>query len=259
MSELAKSENWWQSFYEDVPCELLLRRQDLEALNQTVDFLCERLHLLPGMTVLDQCCGIGSLSLPLAKRGLQVTGVDLCQKHIRMCRAEADLQQSACNFHVADAFEFVAKIPCDAAFNWWTSFGYAQQDQQNLLMLRNALLSLKPGGWFALDYPNMARVIKEGNNTTQQYYTTGEGPVSITRVTSIDLASGLRKQTWTTRWASGRSASYDTSIRLYLPDALEKLFATAGFQSVQLLGGLHGQPLSLESQRCICMGQRPQQ
>src|SRR5689334_17498640 len=43
-----------------------------------LEFL-QRLPLQPGMTLLDVGCGSGPLTIPAAKRGIKVTGLDLAQ------------------------------------------------------------------------------------------------------------------------------------------------------------------------------------
>jgi 2-polyprenyl-3-methyl-5-hydroxy-6-metoxy-1,4-benzoquinol methylase len=75
--------------------DLVLARDDKHALRATVDFLVSELRLQDGNRVYDQCCGIGGLSIPLAARGLHVTGIDLCDFFIDRASATHWLSSTA--------------------------------------------------------------------------------------------------------------------------------------------------------------------
>jgi len=66
------------------------------------DFI-ERLNLQTGMRVLDVACGTGNLSLPAARAGAVVTGVDIAQNLIEQARASADNEGLKIQFDVGDA------------------------------------------------------------------------------------------------------------------------------------------------------------
>src|SRR5690606_11140778 len=137
---------WCQQFFNDVFAAAHLVRQDAGAMAQTVRFLKQVLHLQSGMRVFDQCCGVGDVSLALAAAGVQITGVDLMESYIETARNRAKGDGLIADFYAGDAGAFVPSQPCDAAFNWWTSFGYSASDDENGKMLARAFDALKPGG-----------------------------------------------------------------------------------------------------------------
>lgn len=63
----------------------------------------ERLNLQSGMRVLDVACGTGNLSLPAARRGAVVTGVDIAPNLIEQARANAEAENLEIRFDVGDA------------------------------------------------------------------------------------------------------------------------------------------------------------
>ena len=90
----AHGKNWWQSFYNDTMADMFLVR--LDEAEETCRFLTERLNIRPGAVVFDQCCGIGSLSIPLARNGARVIGIDQCESYIeRAARPAAALHVPA--------------------------------------------------------------------------------------------------------------------------------------------------------------------
>lgn len=248
---------WWQAFYEETPFEHFMERADAAELERTVDFLTEKLEIARGAAVFDQCCGFGSIAIPLSKRGITVFGVDLCQKYIDKARRRAEKEQVACHFVRGDAFVYVPEVRCDAAVNWWTSFGYARDDATNLSMLRRAYESLRNGGCFALDFPNMPYVFRRPSLTEEKRLKAGEEEVFVVRETELDLHRGLRRQIWTFVLPDGNRLVHDTAIRTYLPDTLVSMLERCGFEEVELYGDVDGRSLSLDCERCIAVCRRP--
>jgi SAM-dependent methyltransferase len=62
-----------------------------------------RLALRPGESVLDVACGTGNLSIPAAKAGARVTGVDIAPNLIAIAQEEARIAGRRIAFEVGDA------------------------------------------------------------------------------------------------------------------------------------------------------------
>jgi len=62
-----------------------------------------RLHLAPGERVLDVACGAGQLSLPAARDGATVTGIDIATNLIEQARSRARAEGLAIRFEEGDA------------------------------------------------------------------------------------------------------------------------------------------------------------
>ena len=63
----------------------------------------ERLNVGPGMKVLDVACGTGNLALPAARKGADVTGVDIAPNLIEQAQANASTEGLNAKFEVGDA------------------------------------------------------------------------------------------------------------------------------------------------------------
>ena len=251
--------DWWSSLYDDLLVDLLLARdEDDEEVRATIDFLTSKLRLQSGSRVLDQCCGIGSLSLPLARAGVVVLGVDQAARYVERAAREAKERQLPAAFVAADAFTFVAPTPVDAAFNWWTSFGYTPDDERNASMLRRAFESLAPGGRFALDYLNVPGILRGFQRHVVTRKQTARGEVVLWRDSTIDLASGSMKKRWTYFVPGAERVEHESTVKLYLPDAIARMLERVGFVDVELFGDVRGGALGLDSPRCIALARRPQ-
>jgi SAM-dependent methyltransferase len=256
MPDPAPLEDWWETLYDDIVADMLLVRKDPQELQATIAFLTYRLGLAPGRVVFDQCCGTGSVAIPLAATGVRVIGVDQCGGYIQRAQQEARSAGATCDFHHADGFEFLPTVACDAAFNWATSFGYAD-DARNLRMLQRALEALKPGGRFALDYHNVPRLLRRFQECFVQRHTVAAGEVILLRESTLDLPGGRLLQRWSFVLPDGRRTVRNTAVRLYLPHLLAELLSRCGFVDVALHGSVRGEPIGPDSPRCILVARRP--
>jgi SAM-dependent methyltransferase len=246
---------WWAELYDELLADQLLSREEGE-LAGTLEFLITRLGLAPGSRVLDQCCGIGSVSLPLAMRGFQILGIDQAAGYVERARGAADEAGLAAEFVAGDACEFVPAQPMDAVFNWWTSFGYADDDEANQEMLARAFDALRPGGRFALDTMNVPGVLRGFQRDTVLHRATSRGKVLLLRETAIDLATGRMLKDWTYYIDGHLAVQRQSSVRLYMPDAIVTMLHKVGFVDVDLLGDLTGAPVALDSPRLIVLARR---
>lgn len=63
----------------------------------------ERLDILPGTKLLDVACGAGQLTIPAARRGIQVTGLDLAANLIQQATAKSTAENLKIEFLEGDA------------------------------------------------------------------------------------------------------------------------------------------------------------
>ncbi|MGG1652668.1 class I SAM-dependent methyltransferase [Paenibacillus sp. NRS-1783] len=146
---------WYeQSFGEDYL--LVYKHRDFQGAYQEVQKMISWLKLPQGSSVLDLCCGMGRHSLALADAGYKVTGVDLSGVLLR--EAHASDPEGRVSWHQGDMREVPLEESFDAVVNLFTSFGYFEEDAEQLRVLKEIYRLLKPGGRFIIDYLNPAYV-----------------------------------------------------------------------------------------------------
>src|SRR5262249_11784776 len=190
---------------------------------------------------------------------VRMIGIDLSEPYVRRAQGQAVELELDCRFHVADAFAFVPEPPCDAAFNWYSSFGYAPGDERNRQMLQRAFAALQPGGRLALDFPNIAGVLSHFKECMVRRHRTGDQEILLLRESRLNLAGGLLEQQWTYVLPGGRRVVRHSAVRLYLPHNLGDLLGGCGFREIEFFGSIQGEPLALHSPRCIVVARRPRE
>lgn len=246
----AAGARWWRTFFDELFADVWLsqRRPDPD-----VAFLVRELAIEPGMRVYDQCCGVGRIAAGLDARGVEVVGVDQAEAYIARARVAAP----SSTFIEADAFGYRVRPACDAAYNWWTSFGYEADDAKNASMLSAAFDSLCPGGRFALDYPNLSRLRAQFRPMSEDVVQTPRGQVRVVRRARLDEARGMLVDRWSYELPTGEVATRGGETRLYSAGDLEAMMRGVGFRTRARFGGVSGQPLGPETQRCILIAERP--
>src|SRR6478672_10003027 len=82
-----------------------LRNAFTYGTEQEVAFLCERLQLREGSRVLDLGCGPGRHSLALARRNIDVVGIDHSETFVELAREAAKSENLTAEFRVQDVRE----------------------------------------------------------------------------------------------------------------------------------------------------------
>jgi SAM-dependent methyltransferase len=110
--------------------------------------------LQPGInsTMLDLGCGAGRHSKYLASKGFKVTGIDLAFSSIR---SAAKFETDNLQFYRHDMRVPFGNSHFDYVFNFFTSFGYFADDNENRNVINNISNALKPDGIVMMDYLNV--------------------------------------------------------------------------------------------------------
>ncbi|HYG14883.1 MAG TPA: methyltransferase domain-containing protein [Bacteroidia bacterium] len=145
--------DWFNSPYYHI---LYKHRDDVEA-SAFINRLLEFLQPAPDVRFLDVACGKGRHSIYLNSKGYDVTGIDISPNSIKVA---SEYINTRLRFQVADMRKPFADTEYDYAVNLFTSFGYFDDRNDNLLSLQNIYSALKPGGIFVLDFFNAEKVVK---------------------------------------------------------------------------------------------------
>jgi len=166
---MQKEKNTWFASWFDTPYyHILYKDRDYEEAQVFMDNITNYLNLLEDSKILDLACGKGRHSIYLNQLGYDVTGADLSENSITEASKYAN---NKLHFTVHDMrIPFDEKF--DAIFNLFTSFGYFENDEDNLTTLKAIKESLSEYGFAVIDFMNVHHVI---NNLVPEETKTVEG------------------------------------------------------------------------------------
>lgn len=152
--------NWFEEWFDSPLYEKLYVNRDESEARQLVDFLERTLSLHTCSKILDLGCGRGRHSINLARKGYQVTGIDLSEQAIKTAREHADSEGlENLRFEVRDMRNPLHET-FDAIVNLFTTFGYFLDDHENAQVFDSVVDMLGEEGIFVLDYLNPHKVRK---------------------------------------------------------------------------------------------------
>jgi len=153
--ENSKTENWFASWFDTPYYHILYKDRNYREAQIFMDNLTHYLNLPEKAKVLDLACGKGRHSIYLNQLGFTVIGADLSENSIEIAKKNAN---DTLQFEVHDMRE-VFEDKFDAIFNLFTSFGYFENDDDNIKTLVAIKESLSDYGFAVIDFMNVHQVI----------------------------------------------------------------------------------------------------
>jgi len=254
---MAKKESgWWEDFFPTF--RPVFGIMPSRVTNAHVRYIIKKLGLRPGKKFLDCPCGIGRVSILLAKRGIRITGVDFLQSYLDELAVKAKRLKLKIDTVCCDMRRITFDNQFDAGGNLWTSFGFFERESDNLLALRKMYRALKPGGRFMLHMINRDWIIA---NYQQRGWFEIPGPrgKSLGKVVQdrhFDYRTSIDHGTWFFV-QDGREKSFEVNIRMYSFHELVRMFETVGFTDIEGFGSTKDTPISHESRMMFVIGTKP--
>jgi SAM-dependent methyltransferase len=176
---------------------------------QEVDHVIAALGLRPGERVLDVGCGTGRHAHELARRGIEVHGIDISQRFVDLASAAA---VPLATFERADARSMAFDSEFDAVICLCQgAFGMMTADGDDGAVVAGMARALTPGGRLALSAFNAYFAVKYHDDA------------------DFDASTGVSHEITEIRSASGEPRTVDLWTGCYTPRELRQLLAAHGF------------------------------
>jgi SAM-dependent methyltransferase len=209
---------------------------------QEVAFLVDALDLRPGHRVLDVGCGPGRHSLALARRGIEVLGIDLSPDFIALARDN----DTTARFETKDVRELDAHQAFDAVICLCQGgFGLLGGDDDEHVFARFAR-ALRPSGKLACTAFSSYFLVRH-----------------LEEHDAFDLTTGVNHERTTLRNEQGEQREFDLYTTCFTPRELRLLAADAGLAVDALYGVAPGayarKPATFDDPELLLLAHRPRE
>lgn len=238
---------WYREWFGEDYLELYAHRDEREAETHA-DFVEAQLDGPQPHAVLDLACGAGRHTAVLRRRGYRTLGVDLSLTLLAVM-AERGLPRVAGDMR---RLPFVHRT-FDWVLNFFTSFGYFEQESENLQVLAEIARVLTPGGKFLIDLLNPPHALD--HLTPCEVQRMGGYEVEIQRW--YDAGSKRINKRIRVHDPGAPPRSFLESVRAYDAEEVTAGLRQAGLQVDRLYGDFDGKPYDRDSERLILVGHQP--
>jgi SAM-dependent methyltransferase len=245
--EWFENEEFWQNY-----SPIMFDSQRWAEAPAVAEDVCKIAGLSKSDRILDAGCGPGRISLELALRGLDVTGVDIIQSELDAAKESAEDEQVSINYVKADLRTYTTETKFDAAVNLYTSFGYCDTIEEDLQILKHIAGAVKNDGWFILE--------STSRETAILYFTPGEwferaGMTVLTQFTVEGAWEGLRSK-WILISKDGNRIEHEFVQRLYSAVELKRMMLAAGFKSAEIYGDFDFSPYNEKARTMVIVARK---
>lgn len=245
MPEWFEDSGFWEKLY-----PFLFPESSFDDASEQADQI---LSLLPepGRKVLDLCCGPGRISLPLAERGFEVTGVDITGFHLEKGKRRVQNGGNPVEWVESDMRHFLRPDSFDLILNLYTSFGYCNDPADDLKILKNVVTNLKTGGTFLIELMGKEVLARIFQPTCSIRIDDG----LFVQCHEILNGWGRIRNEWII--ISGETVHrFVFEHTLYSAKELTDLCILAGLTDISVYGGLDGRPYDTGASRLVLTGKK---
>jgi SAM-dependent methyltransferase len=221
---------------------------DPEVVDPCVDFLIE---MAGGGRALELGIGTGRIALPLAKRGVEVHGIDLSRAMVARLRAKPggdDIGVTIGDFATTtvDGSFTLAYMVFNAIVNLTTQ-------EAQVACFRNVAAHLEPGGRFVIEVatPDLQRIAPGETfhvfDASENYWGIDEIDVATQGFWSHHLEE-----------VEGRLERFSAPFRYVWPSELDLMAQLAGMELRERWGGWKGEPFTSDSRKHVSVWERPE-
>jgi SAM-dependent methyltransferase len=251
-SSMKRARYWWDELFGDDFLRTMDRLTDAQ-IKTEVAFIEESLGVQKGGVILDLACGSGRHAVEMAVRGYNVVGYDLSLAMLARAADEAHDRKQKLNFLHGDMRDMGFEEMFDGIYCWSTSFGYFD-DEKNQLVAQRIHRALRKGGMLLLDLANRDFVTQRQPSLV---WFEGDGCVCMDEM-RVDFITSRLKVKRMVILDDGRTREMDYSIRLYTLHELGRMLHDVGFKVTDVSGhpATPGVFMGADSPRLIVCAER---
>lgn len=238
---------WFASWFDSPYYHVLYDNRDESEANAFMSNMMRFGNFTPDTRILDLACGKGRHSVYLNSLGYHVTGMDLSSASIDEA---SKLQNENLIFQRQDMRDTLPEKNFDLVMNLFTSFGYFENQQENLKVLRNIYSSLRSQGKLIIDFFNAESVLK--NLVPIEVVSKNGIEFHISR--AVENGFIQKKISF---FADNKAHSYCEKVQLFGLKDFQEMLSDSGFEIKSIFGDYNlGKFVAAESKRLILIAEK---
>ncbi len=246
-------ENLWSDpHYLGYYLDMMAERYPVNQTEREVNFIENVLGLERGAQILDACSGCGRHAISLAKRGYDVTGVDISRSLLEHAEEAKNKESYFGNveFVEGDILK-LSELNLNKEYQGvicMASLGYYMTDEDVKKFLSELKQIMAPGGWFLVDLINREMLIKTFRNKNWIKTETG---YTCLRHTSFNLEKSCCENIKYVKDSQGNEKEYFQWLRTFTLRELLNIVEEVGFTFQKVYGSYRREPYSVDAPRMI--------
>jgi len=152
--------SWYKDWFNSENYLKIYSHRNESEAQRLVELIVNNLSIKSDSKILDMACGSGRHAIIFAKKGFDVTAVDLSKRLLSEAKENAEQNHVKIDFVLSDILDFESTERFNLTLNLFTSFGYFDNDEDNFRVILKAYELLSNGGYFVIDYFNKNYLLK---------------------------------------------------------------------------------------------------
>lgn len=212
-----------------------------------IDFYVDKAMEIGG-PVLELCCGTGRIAVPMARNGLDVTGLDISEPMLAHAQQKAAAAGVNVEWILGDATSFDLGRKFQLIIVPFNSLQLLGREERVGSFFKSVCAHLKEGGTLIFDVhnPSLGALAPESATRTPggEYWDPQTGElITIEWSSAYDDSEQVDHMTW--YFSTPQRMEFATDhlvMRYYYPQELNLIVRTAGFNIIEKLGEFDGRP-----------------
>ena len=205
--------------------------------------------------ILELCCGTGRLTLPIAKDGYNICGVDYTPSMLEQAKVKASEAGLEINFIEADIRTLNLHEKFDLIFIPFNSIHHLYKNEDLFKALESVKNHLKEGGLLLLDCfnPNIQYIVEgeKEQKVIAEYVTSDGRDVLIKQTMHYESATQVNRIEWHYIINGKFHSIQNLDMRLFFPQELDSYLECTGFNVIHKFGSFEEEVFSDNSEKQI--------
>jgi SAM-dependent methyltransferase len=204
-----------------------------------------------GDPVLELACGTGRVTIPMAEKGYDITGLDISEPMLELAKKKAEEKRVQVEWIKADCRNFILNKKFNLIIFPFNSIAHLHDLESINACFSRVREHLTEDGRFIVDFfnPRLDFLLRDPNirRPISQYPDPdGKGTVEIEEINIYDAATQLNHIKWFYK-IGGKEEVMELNMRVFYPLELDALLQLNGFKIEEKYGNLDESPFVSDS------------